>query len=36
MAGQRGRDRLIEIGDGNSPEVFANVAGIRARTIAFD
>jgi TP901-1 family phage major tail protein len=25
---------LIQIGDGNSPEVFANVAGIRARTIA--
>jgi TP901-1 family phage major tail protein len=34
MAGQRGRDLLIKIGDGGSPESFATVAGIRARSIA--
>lgn len=33
MAGQRGRDVLIRIGDGGSPETFVSVAGIRARTI---
>ena len=34
MAGQRGRDVLIKLGDGGSPETFATVAGIRAKTIA--
>jgi TP901-1 family phage major tail protein len=34
MAGQRGRDVLIKIGDGGSPESFATVAGIRTRSIA--
>ena len=34
MAGQRGRDVLISIGDGGEPEAFAVVAGIRARTIS--
>lgn len=34
MAGQRGRDVVVRIGDGGSPEAFAVVAGIRARTIA--
>ncbi|MEP7209533.1 MAG: phage major tail protein, TP901-1 family [Alphaproteobacteria bacterium] len=34
MAGQRGRDVLIKIGDGGSPETFAVAAGIRARSIA--
>ena len=34
MAGQRGRDVLVKIGDGGSPEGFVTVAGIRARTIA--
>lgn len=34
MAGQRGRDMLIRIGDGSAPEVFVTVAGIRARTIS--
>jgi TP901-1 family phage major tail protein len=33
MAGQRGRDVLIRIGDGGDPETFATVAGIRAKTI---
>lgn len=34
MAGQRGRDVLISIGDGEAPEGFLVVAGIRARTIS--
>ena len=34
MAGQRGRDMLIRIGDGGTPAVFVTVAGIRARTIS--
>jgi TP901-1 family phage major tail protein len=33
MAGQRGRDVLIKVGSGGSPEAFATVAGIRAKTI---
>ncbi|OYX48700.1 MAG: phage major tail protein, TP901-1 family [Alphaproteobacteria bacterium 32-64-14] len=34
MAGQRGRDVLISIGDGSDPEGFVVVAGIRAKTIS--
>ncbi len=34
MAGQRGRDVLISIGDGDVPETFVPVAGIRAKTIS--
>lgn len=34
MAGQRGRDVLISIGDGETPEAFFVVAGIRAKTIS--
>ena len=34
MAGQRGRDVLISIGDGEAPEAFFVVAGIRAKTIS--
>jgi TP901-1 family phage major tail protein len=34
MAGARGRDVVVKIGDGGDPEAFAVVAGIRARTIA--
>jgi TP901-1 family phage major tail protein len=34
MAGKRGRDVLIKIGDGGEPETFVEVAGIRARTIS--
>jgi hypothetical protein len=30
MAGPRGRDVLIGIGDGGSPEAFISVVGIRA------
>lgn len=33
MAGERGCDVLIRIGDGGSPEAFVTVAGIRARAI---
>lgn len=33
MAGQRGRDVLIRMGDGETPEGFALAAGIRARAI---
>ena len=36
MAGQKGRDLLIKIGDGGDPEAFATVAGIRAKTIALN
>ncbi|HVY87148.1 MAG TPA: phage major tail protein, TP901-1 family [Caulobacterales bacterium] len=36
MAGQKGRDVLIKIGDGGSPESFATVAGIRAKTISLN
>ena len=34
MSGVRGRDVLITIGDGGTPEEYDEVAGIRARTIA--
>lgn len=34
MAGQRGRDVLISIGDGETPQAFFVVAGIRAKTIS--
>jgi TP901-1 family phage major tail protein len=34
MAGQKGRDVLIKIGDGAAPEAFITVAGIRAKTIS--
>lgn len=36
MAGQKGRDVLIKIGDGNAPESFVTVAGIRAKTISLN
>ena len=36
MTAQRGRDLLIKIGDGASPEVFTTVAGLRATTLAFN
>ncbi len=34
MGGQQGRNVLISIGDGEEPEAFLLVAGIRARTIS--
>lgn len=36
MSGQKGRDVLIKIGDGGSPEAFTTVAGIRAKTISLN
>lgn len=36
MAGQKGRDVLIKIGDGGAPEAFTTVAGIRAKTISLN
>jgi TP901-1 family phage major tail protein len=36
MAGQKGRDVLLKIGDGGAPETFQTVAGIRAKTIALN
>jgi TP901-1 family phage major tail protein len=36
MAGQKGRDVLIKIGDGGAPEAFITVAGIRAKTISLN
>jgi TP901-1 family phage major tail protein len=36
MAGQKGRDILLKIGDGAEPEVFTTIAGIRAKTIALN
>lgn len=36
MAGQKGRDVLIKIGDGGGTEVFTTIAGIRAKTIALN
>lgn len=36
MAGQKGRDVLIKIGDGAGAEAFTTVAGIRAKTISLN
>jgi len=36
MAGQKGRDVLIKIGNGGDPETFATVAGIRAKSISLN
>jgi len=36
MTAQRGRDLLIKIGDGGSPEMFTTIAGLRATTLAFN
>ncbi len=36
MAGQKGRDMLVRIGDGGAPETFVVVAGLRAKTIALN
>ncbi len=36
MAGQKGRDVLIKIGDGGAPEVFTTIAGVRAKTISLN
>lgn len=36
MAGQKGRDVLLKIGDGGAPEAFVTVAGVRAKTISLN
>src|SRR6185437_3264412 len=36
MSAQKGKDLLIKIGDGASPEVFTTVAGLRATQLAFN
>ncbi len=36
MTAQRGKDLLIKIGDGGSPENFTTVAGLRATMLAFN
>ena len=36
MAAQRGKDILLKIGDGASPQVFTTVAGLMARTISLN
>lgn len=36
MAGQKGRDVLIKVGDGGAPQQFVTVAGIRAKTISLN
>ncbi|MGE0828218.1 MAG: phage major tail protein, TP901-1 family [Hyphomonadaceae bacterium] len=36
MAGQKGRDVLVKIGDGGSPEAFTTLAGLRAKTISLN
>jgi TP901-1 family phage major tail protein len=36
MTAQRGRDLLIKIGDGGSPEAFTTVAGLKSTTLAFN
>jgi len=36
MTAQRGKDLLLKIGDGASPENFVTVAGLRATTLAFN
>jgi TP901-1 family phage major tail protein len=36
MSAQKGKDLLIKIGDGATPEIFTTVAGLRATTLAFN
>lgn len=36
MTAQKGRDLLIKIGDGQTPEAFTTVAGLKATTLAFN
>ncbi len=36
MSAQKGRDLLVKIGDGGSPEIFTTVAGLRATTLSFN
>ena len=36
MSAQKGKDLLVKIGDGGSPETFATVAGLRATQLGFN
>jgi TP901-1 family phage major tail protein len=36
MTAQRGKDMLVKIGDGGSPETFTSVAGLRTRTFSLN
>ena len=36
MSAQKGKDLLVKIGDGGSPETFTTVAGLRATTLSFN
>lgn len=36
MPAQKGRDLLIKVGDGKTPEGFTTVAGLRARTLSLN
>lgn len=36
MSAQKGKDLLIKIGDGGSPESFTTAAGLRATTLSFN
>lgn len=36
MTAQRGKDLLLKLGDGASPENFTTVAGLKATTLAFN
>lgn len=36
MAAQKGKDILLKIGDGQTPENFTTVAGIKARTLSLN
>lgn len=36
MTAQAGKDLLLKIGDGGTPEVFATVAGLRTRTLSLN
>ena len=36
MTAQRGKDLLLKIGDGGSPETFTTVAGMRTRTLSLN
>lgn len=36
MTAQRGKDMLVKIGDGGSPENFTTVAGLRTKTISLN
>ena len=36
MSAQKGKDLLVKIGDGATPETFTTIAGLRATTLSFN